>query len=252
MAGRAPRRYGSLISGCDDMPDECLMNYYALFTQPESLLYNCIVTSRGLHMKIPLSSGRRETYCLNVARGMNGSEAARLAGYCRENPKNAHVMSWYLLKRQDVQDRIAWLRAQATNEAIMTLIEAKQVLSEIARACLKDYMDEHGVLRPLDKDAPNPSAVAEVIYKYDPIKREPYPARIRLHDAVGAITELCRLDGLFKGKSVQVQVAPIVSVEDARAKLAARIERPRSGAIESGDIGSLGEDRCSKKQHNKN
>jgi len=31
-------------------------------------------------MKIPLASGRRETYCLNVARSMNGSEAARLAG----------------------------------------------------------------------------------------------------------------------------------------------------------------------------
>lgn len=240
MVGRAPRRYNSLIGGCDDMPDECLMSYYALFTQSESLLYNCIVTSGGLYMKIPLSSGRRETYCLNVARGMNGSEAARLAGYCPENPQNAHVMSWYLLKRQDVRNRIAWLRAQATNEAIMTLIEAKQVLSEIARAVLRDYQDSSGRFRPLDADTPNPSAVAEVIYKFDPIKRQPYIASLRLRDPVGAIVELCRLDGAYKKKPMAVQVAPItsVSVEDARAKLAARIERTGSGAIESGDIGS--------------
>ena len=32
--------------------------------------------------------------------------------------------------------------------------------------------------------------------------------RIRLHDAIDAIAELCKLDGLYKGKKVEVNVAP--------------------------------------------
>ena len=36
--------------------------------------------------------------------------------------------------------------------------------------------------------------------------------RIRLHDAIDAIVELCKLDGLYKGKKVEVNVAPITSV----------------------------------------
>lgn len=244
MVGRAPRYHSGFIGSCGGMPDECLMSYYNLFTRPTSLLYNFIVANGGLYMNIPLSNGQHETYCLNAV-AKTGAEAARLAGYCPENPQNARVMSWYLLKRQDVRDRIAWLRAQATDDAILTLVQMKQVLSEIARANLKDYQDSNGKFRPLDDDAPNPSAVAEVIYKFDPIKRQPYIASLRLRDPVGAIVELCRLDGNYKKKPMAVQVAPVVSVEDARTKLAARIERIGSGAIESGDIGSQVGDGCS-------
>ena len=175
-------------------------------------------------MNIPLSDGRRETYCLNVAGGaMTGTDAARLAGYCPQNPKNARVMSWYLLKRPDVQDRIAQLREAASDKAIMTLVQRKIILSEIARACMSDYRDEHGVIRPLDKNVPNPSAIASVKYAYDSVKREPYPVRISLRDPVNAIAELCRLDGSYKKPSASVTVAPIASVvvvEDARTKLA--------------------------------
>lgn len=197
-------------------------------------------------MNIPLASGRRETYCLNLAGGHSGAESARLAGYCSFNPQNARVMSWYLLKRQDVRDRIAWLRAQATDRTILTLVQIKQVLSEIARANLKDYQDADGKFRPLDDDAPNPSAVAEVIYKFDPIRRQPYVASLRLRDPLPAIAELCRLEGSYKKKPMAIQVAPIssVSTDQLRAKLATIIKRIGSGAIEDNDIGSREEDGC--------
>ena len=46
------------------------------------------------------------------------------------------------------------------------------------------------------------------------------------------------------------------SVDQVRAKILAKIEavveRPGSGAVESGDIGSLVEDGCSEEQHNNN
>jgi len=177
-------------------------------------------------MNIPLQDGRRETYCLNVAGAMSGADAARLAGYCREHPKNARVMAWYLLKRSDVRDRIAQLREAASDDAIMTLVQRKVVLSEIARACMSDYRDENGKFKPLDKDVPNPSAIASVEYAYNPVKREPYPVRISLRDPVNAIAELCKLDGTYKqpGKVVAVESIVSVSVESARSKIMQIVE----------------------------
>lgn len=220
------------------------MAYCLLFTSYYFLLYNFIETDWRRSMNIPLASGRRETYALNVAGGLSGAESARLAGYCPEHPANARVMSWYLLKRPDVRDRIAWLQAQATDKAILNLTQIKVILSQIGRAVLKDYQREDGSIRPLDKNSPNPSAVAEVIYAYDSVKREPYPVRIRLHDAVGAIVQLCKLDGSYLSKKpVQVQVAPIanVTLESARAKVASVI---KSVTIESGDMSRELGDRC--------
>lgn len=211
-------------------------------------------------MKSDDLNGREETFCLNVAGGsMSDSDAARLAGYCPDNPQNAHTMVFYLYKRQRVHDRIAELRKAASDKAILTLVQQKIILSEIAQARMIDFRDEHGVIRPLDKDMPNPSAISSVEYAYDPIKREPYPVRISLRDPVKAIVELCKLEGLYPGrKAVSVTVAPVtsVSMDQARAKLSARLEvmgkRPGSGAVESDDIDSLVGDGCSEEQHNNN
>ena len=205
-------------------------------------------------MNIPLLDGRRETYCLNVAGGQSGADAARLAGYCREHPKNARVMSWYLLKRADVRDRIAQLRQAASDKAILDLTQIRIILSQISRARLRDYYKD-GVLRPLDDDTPNPSAVAEVTYKYDPIHRRPVPVSLRLRDPIQAIVELCRLDGLFKGKPMSVQIAPITSVsvlQSARTKIEARIEHQVDNTIKSDDMDSVLADRCSEEQDTKN
>lgn len=220
------------------------MGYCLLFTQSKSLLYDLYSDQWRRYMNIPLLDGRRETYCLNVAGGaMTGTDAARLAGYCTKNPKNARVMSWYLLKRPDVQDRIAQLREAASDEAIMTLVQQKIVLSEIARARLSDYQDEHGIIRPLEGDVPNPAAIESVEYRWNPIKKEAYPWRIKLRDPVAAIAELCKLDNSYRNKkpSASVSVAPITSaamVEDARTKLAAilnklsvRIEEKKGTAL---------------------
>ena len=55
------------------------------------------------------------------------------------------------------------------NETIMSVIRCKQVLSEIGRARLSDYQDEHGVIRPLERDVPNPATIESVEYRWNPI-----------------------------------------------------------------------------------
>ncbi len=192
-------------------------------------------------MNIPLLNGRRETYSLNVAGGHSGADSARLAGYCPLHPKNARVMAWYLLRRSDVRDRIAQLRQAASDKAILNLTQIRIILSQISRAHLRDYYKD-GVLRPLDDDTPNPSAVAEVTYKYDPIHRKPAPVSLRLRDPIQAISELCRLDGAYKQKPMSVTVAPVTSVtvvENARTKLAAIMDKlpVRVAGAEDGSTG---------------
>ncbi len=179
-------------------------------------------------MNVALARKRHESFCLHYMSTLNGSQSALAAGYCARNPKNAHITAWTLLKREDVQARLKELAEATTDEAIMTLVQQKVVLSEIARARLIDYQDEHGVIRPLEGDVPNPAAIESVEYKWNPIKKETYPWRIKLRDPVDAIVELCKLDNSYRNKKLEVSVAPItnaVVVEDARTKLAARLDK---------------------------
>lgn len=133
-------------------------------------------------MNQPLQDGRRETYCLNVVSGLSGAESARLAGYCPNNPKNSRVMSWYLLLRADVRERITQLHKEASDDAILTVIQRKVVLSDIARG-----------------DG----------------------------DPIPAIQELNRMDGVYRQKKVEVNVA-----QGTTNVTVVQPKRIKSGAIE--------------------
>jgi len=167
------------------------------------------------------SALKHEAFVLALLTGMTAADAARKAGYGRKNI-NVRIIAWELLQREDIQARLKELSEAATDEAIMTLRDLKIRLSEIARA---------------NYDSPDRDG--------DPIK---------------AMDILCRLEGAYKTKPREVNVAPIarVTVDQAkiRAKLLAKIEavvkRPGSGAVERGDIDSLVEDGCEKAPNNNN
>ena len=189
-------------------------------------------------MKKTLSASalKHEAFVLALLSGMTAADAARKAGYGRKNI-NVRIIAWELLQREDIQARLKELAEATTDEAIMTLVQQKIVLSEIGRARLIDYQDEHGVIRPLEGDVPNPAAIESVEYRWNPIKKEAYPWRIKLRDPVDAIAELCRLDGAYKKPSASVAVASInrvVVVEDARTKLAAMLNK-LSGRIKEAE-----------------
>ena len=149
-------------------------------------------------MKKTLSASalKHEAFVLALLSGMTAADAARKAGYGRKNI-NVRIIAWELLQREDIQKRLTELSEAATDEAILTMTQLKIVLSEIGRARLSDYQDEHGVIRPLDGDVPNPAAIESVEYRWNPIKKEAYPWRIKLRDPVDATVELCRLDGSY-------------------------------------------------------
>lgn len=194
-------------------------------------------------MNVALARKRHESFCLHYMSTLNGSQSALAAGYCARKPKNAHITAWTLLKREDVQARLEELRKAASDEAIMTLVQSKIVLSEIGRARLSDYQDEHGVIRPLEGDVPNPAAIESVEYRWNPIKKEAYPWRIKLRDPVNAIEKLCKLDNSYRNKKLEVNVAPktnVAVVEDARTKLTARLDKLSGRITEKKSTALLG------------
>jgi len=89
-------------------------------------------------MNVALARKRHESFCLHYMSNLNGSQSALAAGYCARNPKNAHITAWSLLKREDVQSRLKELADVMADQAIMTVVERKVRLSEIARASYED------------------------------------------------------------------------------------------------------------------
>ncbi len=139
-------------------------------------------------MNVALARKRHESFCLHYMSTLNGSQSALAAGYCSRNPKNAHITAWTLLKREDVQARLKELAEATADDAIMTVIQRKIRLSEIARASY-DSPDRDG-------------------------------------DPMTAIDLLNRMDGLYRGKKVEVSLPTItsVTVDQTRAKILAMMK----------------------------
>ncbi len=141
-------------------------------------------------MNVALARKRHESFCLHYMSTMNGSQSALAAGYSARNPKNAHIIAWTLLKREDVQARLKELRKATANEAIMSVIERKRRLSQIARASYDD---------------PD-----------------------RAGDPMAAIHQLNLMDGVYR-KKVEVAApggsSTVVVVDDARTRLAAIMDK---------------------------
>jgi phage terminase small subunit len=157
-------------------------------------------------MNVALARKRHESFCLHYMSTMNGSQAALAAGYSARNPKNAHIIAWTLLKREDVQARLKELRKAMADEAIMSVIERKRRLSQIARASYDD---------------PD-----------------------RAGDPIAAIHQLNLMDGVYRNKGEVAAPggsSTVVVVEDARTKLAAVMNKLPVRTAEAKDVPLLGE-----------
>ena len=80
-------------------------------------------------MKTELNT-RQMAFCRNYVQGASGSEAYRRAGY---SPRRADAGAAQILKNPNIQAEVDRLRNAAEDEAILTVIERKILLSNVAR-----------------------------------------------------------------------------------------------------------------------
>lgn len=114
----------------DAMPNESLISlHFALQGMPIPV---CWWWRWSMKSKLSACVVKHEAFCLALLAGNTAADAARKAGYGRKNI-NARIVAWELLQREDIQARLKDLAEATNNEAVMTIIQRKVRLSDLAR-----------------------------------------------------------------------------------------------------------------------
>lgn len=135
-----------------------------------------------------LRNPRWEKFCLEYAKNPNASEAYRKAGFTAKNPETAASSSRRLLLNANIQKRLEELTHEVRSEKIMEIKEMQERLSAIARMeQLEDVVVTEGVDRGVTE--------AKIIQKHN-----------SANDAIKAITQLAKMQGVAENVNVNVAV----------------------------------------------
>lgn len=174
----------------------------------------------------PLKFIKQEKFCLEYFKIGNATEAAIKAGY---KQRSAYAMAAENLKKPVIISRLAELQKKAEDASVMTVLERKQRLTEIARARTTDFVRcVNGVAKiTVDLESFNSGAIQEVTT--DEIGGDGKPlvfvTKLKLRDPVGAIAELNKMDGAYAvekhditSKGESIKPAPVFQIVDQETK----------------------------------
>jgi len=134
---------------------------------------------------------KQETFCLKYFELGNVGEAALIAGY---SPKTAPYIGSENLDKPKIIERITELRQKAEDASIATVLERKQVLTEIVRGRFVDFMTK------LTPEKLKSAALQEIriteVGKDIPIKS----TTIKLHSPIQAIAELNKMERIYEAE----------------------------------------------------
>lgn len=191
---------------------------------------------------------RQEKFVLSIFAGASASQAAIDAGY---SPKTAYSNGPRLLKNAEVRRRLQELFEEAKDTTVMSVLERKQLLSEIARGRFSDFVDKYGGVDISPEDL-HSAAIQSVHTRLEMGGKDEEPAlvtEVRLHDPIKAIAELNKMEGIYSdilppgGNIYNIGAMNINAlIADPKGELISRINRlaARIGetqALEEADAG---------------
>lgn len=143
---------------------------------------------------------RQLKFCLEVFKGLSATQAAKNAGY---SARSAGDTGYDLLKLPAVQDYIKRLHAEATDSSVMSVLERKHRLTEIARGKATDFIDEDGnVIIPED----GAGEIAEIKKTHfqggKDGRAHQRTTTVKLHNPLTAIAELNKMEGAYAPEKV--------------------------------------------------
>ncbi|MCJ7829167.1 MAG: terminase small subunit [Dehalococcoidia bacterium] len=148
-------------------------------------------------MKSPLTP-KQEIFCLKWIELGNASQAVILAGYKTKNPD---VIGAQNLAKLSIQTRIAELRQKTEDATVATVLERKQVLTEITRGRFADFVGKGLTEQKLKSAALQEIRVTEFSAGETSTKK----TTIKLHSPIQAIAELNKMDGIYReGMTVNI------------------------------------------------
>jgi hypothetical protein len=150
-----------------------------------------------------LKNNQHEKFCRELISGKNQREAAVAAGF---KPRHAKQRAHVLTARPDVQARLQELNEEANSECIMSVLDRKLQLSEIARGRLADFMCiVNGKLELMIASRPlHSAALQSATTKTTPGSDREKPVtniNIKLNNPIKAIAELNRMEGIGSWKT---------------------------------------------------
>jgi len=169
---------------------------------------------------------KQENFCLNILQGMSQREA-----YIQSYKPNYAITTIdanasRLASNEKVLKRLSELREKAQNSKIASVIERKEILSEIARANMTNFVEvgQDGAWFNIDNTNLNSRAIQSVQSKTVLGKEGADDAvfiRVNLHNPIDAIKELNKMDGVYSDNTTVVnndnrQIVINVVSENAR------------------------------------
>ncbi len=151
---------------------------------------------------------QQEAFILDFFDGVKPGRAY-LTHYKCKSLSVADACASRLLKSAKIQGRLAELRAKAENATVMGVLERKQVLSEIARTNVTDFMEmgQDGTWVNIGKETPHTVAIAELHSRTEYDDNGAHPTvhtSVKLIDKTKAIDLLNKLDRLYSETPPQV------------------------------------------------
>jgi len=151
---------------------------------------------------------KQETFTLNIFQGMTQREAWKQAGYSTNYPI-AHIDrdASLLANSPKILQRFEELREKSESAAVMNVQERKEVLTEIGRANMINFVEvgQDGAWFSIDKTNLNNRALQSVQSKTVIGKDGASDAvfiRVNLHDPTKAIDLLNKMDKIYSEGSV--------------------------------------------------
>jgi hypothetical protein len=160
-------------------------------------------------MKLDKLTIKQERFTLNLFNGMSQREAYVKAGYSANSlPATIDHHACVLAGSDKIVTRLAELRAEAKDDTIADVRERQQILTEIARGKLSDFVTvgADGAWFDIDKDKLNSRAIAGATSKTVLGKDGADDAvfiRVHLHSPTSAIDLLNKMDGIYEDKPAQ-------------------------------------------------
>lgn len=161
---------------------------------------------------------KQETFTLNLFKGMSQREAYIQAGYSsKQSPATLDRHAFDLAKSDKIVARWDELRKEAEDKSVATVLERKQVLTEIARGRLTDYTTcgPDRDLIDVGPESPNTAALQEITSHTEYDKDGAGGAvvtKIKLHNSIQAIAELNKMDGIYA-------TAPTVNIDNRKLEI---------------------------------
>jgi phage terminase small subunit len=194
---------------------------------------------------------RQMKFAQNIFSGMTQAQAYIKAGYAKNSAVTVNNNASRLAKKELILQYLTKLREKAESRKVMSAIERRERLSEIARTNLTQFMElgQDGSWVNLGEETKSAGAIQEIHSRTEYDDNGAHPTvytSIKLHDPIRAIDLLNKMDGIYSDKekqdiNVKVNVAILQAkdlTDDELAEIASKERKiinadngitPRSG-----------------------